>query len=143
MIPPAIVTALLLALVGYECTSGWVHVRKALHLPASRVDSFPVHHEPLSTDTGHHYFFGTMVAKGGCLRLDYSNSFAYDYYILLVWPAGYVLDTTEGNILVRDTTGHPVAHPGDNVRLSGHFIGDAEGEYSSIFYRMDRDDGRQ
>ncbi len=35
--------------------------------------------------------------------MDYSNSFAYDYYILLVWPAGYVLDTTEGNILVLAT----------------------------------------
>ena len=143
-IPPIIAVALLLALASYECASHWIHVQEVLHLPeGGDVDPFPVHQEPLATDIGHHYFYGTMVVKGGCLRLDYSNWNAHDYLILLVWPTGFTLDDTGEVPLVRDAAGRPVARPGDDARFSGRFVGDAEGEYSSIFYRMDREDGRQ
>ena len=94
---------------------------QAVHAPQSTVPS-PQHNEPLESDGGGEYFFGRLVARDGCLRLDYSNPNLPDYTLLLVWPPGLSVSVNDDAIRVIDGTGLIVAHAGDDVRLSGRLI---------------------
>lgn len=94
---------------------------QADHSPQSGV-SFPQHDEPLETDRGGEYLFGKLIARDGCLRLDYSDSNLPDYTLLLVWPPGFSVNVSDDSIRVIDKTGQIVAHVGDDVRFSGRLI---------------------
>ena len=95
---------------------------QADHSP-QRVLYFPQHDEPLETDKGGRYFFGTLIARDGCLRFDYSDVNSPDYTLLPVWPAGFSVNFQDGSIRVIDSSGLFVAQVGDDVRFSGRSIG--------------------
>ena len=89
------------------------------------VTHFPQHDEPLRTDRGNEYFFGELIARDGCLRLDYSTGYFEGLTLLLVWPPGFSVSVEDGPVRVIDEAGSMVAKLGDGVRFSGRSIGDS------------------
>ena len=89
------------------------------------VGHFPQHDEPLRTDRGNEYFFGELIARDGCLRLDYSTGYFEGLTLLLVWPPGFSVSVEDGPVRVIDTAGSMVAKLGDDVRFSGRAIGES------------------
>ena len=89
------------------------------------VAHFPQHEEPLRTDRGNEYFFGELMARDGCLRLDYSTGYFEGLTLLLVWPPGFSVSVEDGPVRVLDEAGSMVAKLGDGVRFSGRSIGDS------------------
>ena len=90
------------------------------------VGHFPQHDEPLRTDRGNEYFFGELIARDGCLRLDYGGTgYSEGLTLLLVWPPGFSVSVEDGPVRVIDTAGSMVAKLGDDVRFSGRAIGES------------------
>ncbi len=58
---------------------------------------------------------GELVLVDDCLRVNDSHGNSF----LLVWPQGFSLSTDGESIQVVDSTGQPVAHIGDEVKVSG------------------------
>ena len=89
--------------------------------PAVPPIQFPHHQEPLETDLGNQYFFGDLIVRDGCLRLDYSDVNFPDLTLLLAWPSGFTMDVQDDSInILKD--GQTVARVGDAVRFSGRWI---------------------
>ena len=89
------------------------------------ITHFPQHDEPLRTDRGNEYFFGELIARDGCLRLDYGTGYFEGLTLLLVWPPGFSVSVEDGPVRVIDTAGSMVAKLGDDVRFSGRAIGES------------------
>ncbi len=89
------------------------------------VTHFPQHDEPLRTDRGNEYFFGELIARDGCLRLDYSTGYFEGLTLLLVWPPGFSVSVEDGPVRVIDEADSMVAKLGDGVRFSGRAIGES------------------
>ena len=89
------------------------------------IRQFPQHDEPLRTDRGNEYFFGRMVARDGCLRLDYQLSgYLEGLTLLVVWPHGFSISAEGASLRVLDSVGSITANLGDYVRFSGRSIGE-------------------
>ena len=92
---------------------------------APSTSQFPKHDEPLRTDRGNEYFFGRLIARDGCLRLDYGLSgYLEGLTLLLVWPDGFSLGVEGGRVSIVDSSNSVVARLGDDVRVSGRSIGE-------------------
>ena len=88
------------------------------------VTHFPQHDEALWTDRGNEYFFGKLVARDGCLLLDYGTGYFEGLTLLLVWPSGFSVSVEGGLVRIHDTEGSVAASLGDDVRFSGRSIGE-------------------
>ncbi len=98
--------------------------------PVPRADALitqlPQHDEPLRTDRGNEYFFGKLVVRDGCLRLDYGGTGYFEgLTLLLVWPSGFSVSVEDGSVRLIDTAGLIAANLGDDIRFSGRAIGES------------------
>lgn len=61
---------------------------------------------------------GTVVVVDGCLRVEDDTGGVSP---LLIWPAGFELDVTDGQISVSDPAGRIIARVGEPVEMGGGF----------------------
>ena len=93
--------------------------------PAGAV--FPRHDEAIPANRGDRYVYGELSIAGGCLRISYVDQVdrkATRDGLLVVWPMGFGMRTSDGVVEVAGPDGRVVAAAGQMLRLSGKKVSD-------------------
>ena len=91
--------------------------------PAEAV--FPRHDEAIPANRGDRYVYGKLSISGGCLRISYADQVdrkATRDGLLVVWPMGFGVRTSDGVVGVAGPDGRVVAAAGQTLRLSGKMV---------------------
>ena len=93
--------------------------------PAGAV--FPRHDEAIPANRGDRYVYGELSIAGGCLRISYVDQVdrkATRDGLLVVWPMGFGMRTSDGVVEMTGPDGRVVAAAGQTLRLSGKKVSD-------------------
>ena len=97
----------------------------SLDTPALTV--FPRHFEPELINHGKNYVYGQLSRTGDCLRISYSDQAARARTrdgLMIVWPAGFDVQTNGDAIEVIGTDRQVTATVGQTIRVSGRSVPD-------------------
>ena len=89
---------------------------------AGEMPLFPRHDKAIPANRGNQYVYGELSLSGDCLRISYVDQADREGTrdgLLVVWPAGFGVQTRGDVVVVTGADGDVVASVGQTLRLSG------------------------